>query len=574
MSPRKGVVARIGSMVALASVLAACTSEHEITLQELAAWDDEDTFRVDGDPFSGVLVVRDGDVVRGRIELDEGHPDGTLEQFHVDGAKASRAEVRWDEKSGKLIHDGETQRWNKEGVRTLRAEYADDELVLRETWCDNEKDESREEFEGGKPSSKSQWDCETGKKVVEQHFDGDGKLQGEQRRWAPDGTPVAKLNYQAGELDGAQEAWYANGKPRSRAVFAKGVPVGKHESWDAKGRVAEVGEYGANGAKRGLWLEVPASDWGDGTWKSYSEVGTPPKRQHYGPDGFIDPQWVGPYVDALGDGSMGNPETVAFYLKEGKVAVSDALPASYDGGASSSRFEFPQSQWTYAVVVANAAVLPTLLANGADINQADSKGTTRLMRCAAYFNRDVRYGGRGCAPEDLGDMLGKGAKAAALDADGRNALHFLVDDTQRRDRTLWGRPHAESVKARTDAIAALAKAGAAVDARDREGWTPLVRALAERRADLALALLEQGASAKGPGPNGTQPIHWVFLESPDRYEISDDEFTRTMLRELAARGADVNAPMDWDGGKVTLRDLALRHGLIGVAGQLDSFGAR
>jgi len=63
-------------------------------------------------------------------------------------------------------------------------------------------------------------------------------------------------------------------------------------------------------------------------------------------------------------------------------------------------------------------------------------------------------------------------------------------------------------------------------------------------------------------------VHWVFLDEPNRYAIAGD-FVAGMLPQLTAAGADVNAPLAWDGRQVTLRDLAVRHGLVDVVRALE-----
>lgn len=572
MSARGRLFLRAGLVLALAGSLAGCTSEHEVSMREFVQFNfDDDVFKVEGEPYSGLLVVREDDVVRARMELDDGHPDGSVELFHENGEPAKISEIYWDTKKHKLVNDGKITRWNEDGVMRSRSEFDNDELVLEESWCDNRKPSERVEYDDGKKEKGTSWSCETGRKTAELKYNGDGKLDGEQQYWAPDGTRIGLIHYLAGELNGLQEAWYPNGKPRSKGQFNAGKQVGKQEAWDTTGQLAESGTFSPAGEKTGMWLET-TSNWIDGVWTGYAEPGTVPGRMHYGPEGFIKPELVGPYVEALGDGDRPDAEVVAFYLKEGQVSAKDALPAGYNGGASSSSFSFPQSNWTYAVIVASPTVLQVLLDNGADINQADSRGHTRLMRCASRFNAGNTN--RTCDLGHLNTLISKGAKAGTVDDSGRNALHYLLDDSDSRDKTLWGRTVPAAVQARKDAIAALVAAGADVNTRDKEGWTPLVLALSERRGDLALALIEQGADVKVEGPGGTQPIHWVFLLSPDRYQINEGEFTNSMLQALTAKGADVNASMPWDGSSVKLRDLAMRHGLIKLVAQLDSMGAK
>lgn len=60
-----------------------------------------------------------------------------------------------------------------------------------------------------------------------------------------------------------------------------------------------------------------------------------------------------------------------------------------------------------------------------------------------------------------------------------------------------------------------------------------------------------------------------MLEDLNSYEI-EGNFMAEVIPVLVQAGADVSAPMPWDGDQVTLRDLAVRHGLIDVAKVLDA----
>ncbi|MQP76462.1 hypothetical protein CQ393_11235 [Stenotrophomonas sp. MYb238] len=550
--------------VALASLLCACAKEHQITLPLNGGVSDEvyrintshmadRPYLVDGEPFSGVVVGRRGEQVVFRAQMREGRRHGVEEWFYDNGRPRSREKVAWNEKDG-MRHTGDS-----------------------ESWCENGERRSLTEYSGGERRLAREWNCETGKLVSEATFDAEGRRDGEQKKWTPEGklveqaswkadaldgdkqawtpegTRVEHARYRGGKRQGLQEAWYASGKPASRGEYADDKPVGRHEAWAEDGRLVEAGSYAADGNKTGMWLE---------------QHGDTSSRLHYGPGGFVPVELVAAYAGALLP-PRADARKLAFYLDEGGVKPADALPTSYDGGPVVGNYRYPVYSWTYPVIVADATLLPLLLEKGADINQADSGGATRLLRCAQKFrDRQDSMNGR-CLPADLQALLDKGAKADVSDLKGRNALHHLLDIGSFDDRgDVFGRGVAEAQQARVDALERLVKAGADINAADAEGWTPLVLALKSRRADLAKAALAAGARADGPGPGGTQAVHWVFLDEPNRYAIAGD-FVAGMLPQLTAAGADVNAPLAWDGRQVTLRDLAVRHGLVDVARALE-----
>lgn len=552
-------------MILALGLLAGCAKEHEISLPKDGRASNEISrinnssevkpYLVEGKPFSGVVVARRGDQVVFRAEMQDGRKHGVVEWFYDDGKPRSRDEVAWDE--GRLRNTGDSEAWCENGKRRSLTEYSSK----------------------GTPELRQAWDCETGKLVAETRYDDEGKQDGEASKWAPDGTLVEQASWKAGAVDGdqktwttngtlveharyregkrqgLQETWHANGKPATRGEYADDKPVGRHEAWTEDGRLVEAGSYAANGEKTGLWLEQAGSD---------------SVRVQYGPGGFVPAELLSAYVTALW--TRPNPQTVAFYLDEGKIKLGDALPASYNGDPEQGAYRFPLREWTYPVVFADDSLLPLLLEKGANINQADSGGRTRLLRCAEKYRYDARNNDLwACSSAQLLALLGKGAKASGVDGRGRNALHYLLQVQSFDDNgDVFGRGVAEERQTRVDLLAALVKAGANINAADKEGYTPLVLALKSRRIDLIKAVLAAGAHANATGPEGSRAVHWLFLNGAGSYAIND-KFVAEALPLLAAAGADVNAPMQWDNQRVTLRDLAVRHGLIDLVHVIEQY---
>ncbi|WP_106989270.1 hypothetical protein [Arenimonas caeni] len=547
---------RSALMAAIVLGLAGCTTEHELTEAEFERLisSGKDVLEIEGEPFTGILVVRNGEKTKARFEFSDGYVDGVQEMFHANGEPQSRQVVYWDKEKERPVKDGVQQEWNPDGILVSRHEYDEGEAELVETWCDDGKDKGRKEFDDGKLRLEKTWSCDTGKLVGEAHFNAEGEPEGEQRAWSPEGQLVGRSHYVAGEKQGLRETWHPDGKPASRGEYRADKPVGKHEAWNEAGDLVESGTYGEDGEKTGLWTEK----YGDSS-----------RLVHYGPDGFISPGVSETFVRAIA-GDRANAETARFLLDEGQVKVDDGLPAGYNGDPVAGRFSFPVSRWTYPVVVAHPDVLPVLLAGGADINQADSEGQTRLLRCVRQFKGvQGRSWEAGCRPDELAGLVEKGARAGIATREGRNPLHLLVLDTKRKDSDMWGRRVGAASAARAQALALLVKAGADPNGADREGHTPLSLALQSRRADLVAALLAAGAKADGAAAGGTRAVHWTVLVDANRYEI-DGNFLAEVIPMLAQAGADVSAPMDWDGEQVSLRDLAVRHGLVDVAKVLDA----
>lgn len=134
--------------------------------------------------------------------------------------------------------------------------------------------------------------------------------------------------------------------------------------------------------------------------------------------------------------------------------------------------------------------LGAIIANGANVNDADKSGRTALHHAA--INGDAR------ATEIL---LNAGASVDAADSDGWTPLHFAA------------RGH------EMDVAKLLVNAGAKIDAEDSHGNTPLFRAVFESRGrgEMITFLRQHGAEVSRKNRHGMSPKD--LAESIANYDV-------------------------------------------------------
>ncbi len=185
------------------------------------------------------------------------------------------------------------------------------------------------------------------------------------------------------------------------------------------------------------------------------------------------------------DGHSGGKTALHYAAENGHAEIVEALlahGADIDRTAGSSDF----SALMYAAEQGHLDVVKALVKHGAalELRRSDSSATpsaeaesgqTALMLAAHNWHLEV-----------VKFLAASGADINARKTDGQTALIEAVS-TRKRSRIAKSK----------QVIIGLLNAGAAIDATDREwGWTPLMFAAREGKADIVKLLLSRGAGTK------------------------------------------------------------------------------
>jgi ankyrin repeat protein len=186
-----------------------------------------------------------------------------------------------------------------------------------------------------------------------------------------------------------------------------------------------------------------------------------------------------------------------------------------------------------------------LLEKGADRQRANPHGITPLMLMAGEGNPAVRL------------LLDKDVDVNARDDQGNTALHYaarsFVGDWQQR---IGG---------------ALLEKGAAVNAANHDGETPLILAATQYRAEAAELLLDNGADVNAKTKSGRTALMQAIDGPKDFDNTNHVVYSPAIAKLLIARGADVNA-RDAEGN--TPLTIATRRGYTDMQAALRKAGAK
>lgn len=157
---------------------------------------------------------------------------------------------------------------------------------------------------------------------------------------------------------------------------------------------------------------------------------------------------------------------------------------------------------TPAGTVADSAACARLLVEaGSPLDPVDAHGSTAMQTAAAFGNKEVL------------EVIGAKQKSAwtARDASGLTALHHAA-----RGPIVPGYPPeappalpVEILAVARETIASLLKHGAAIEARDEAGLTPLHHAASAGNQPALEALLPAKADPRARDKTGGTPLHWA-----------------------------------------------------------------
>lgn len=207
------------------------------------------------------------------------------------------------------------------------------------------------------------------------------------------------------------------------------------------------------------------------------------------------------------------------------------------------RFDDGQTSLHIASIMGHSPVVEYLLKNGADISAQDSSGATALHESVRYGNIDI-----------ITLLLNYGANPNARDNIGKTPIMLVMP----RDKTaevyrIFVRAHADlnqkdmygdtvlhtaaMLNATPDTIAILMDNGADINARNKEGVTPLAIAIQKGDAVTSKLLSARGADIHTQNTHGQSPLTLALS--------SDVAMTEAVVnaQNVLSQNSDGNTPL-------------------------------
>ena len=234
----------------------------------------------------------------------------------------------------------------------------------------------------------------------------------------------------------------------------------------------------------------------------------------------------------LGAGLGCTPPRVVAAAKRGELAVVEALISR---GEDVDRTDASgQTALMWAVSRNDRRLVETLMTAGASVDAQDVEGQTALMRAAHRGGAELARA-----------LLASGARVDARDRWGQTALRIA----------------ACSPNIQTETALALLEHGADPDVANAQGEVPLWQAVLRGHGDVALRLLDGGAS--GSSRQAQTGLTLLMVAA----SMGHEQLTAALIE----RGAEVDA-RDRTGGRSALLTAA-RNGHAGVTRELLQRGA-
>ena len=184
-----------------------------------------------------------------------------------------------------------------------------------------------------------------------------------------------------------------------------------------------------------------------------------------------------------------------------------------------------------AIWMHNKEIVELLISKGADVNAEDKDGHTPLYWANMQDSKDIieLLTAKGAIPVDsiyLAAATGNLAKIESLIKEGT--------DINAKDKNGWTPLHWSANTGQINIAEFLIAKGANISARDERNLTPLQLAAERGQKDMAELLIDKGADINDKTRNGMTVLH-----------IAADRGYKDMAELLILKGADVNAKVNW-----------------------------
>lgn len=189
-----------------------------------------------------------------------------------------------------------------------------------------------------------------------------------------------------------------------------------------------------------------------------------------------------------------------------------------------ARFDDGQTPLHLASIMGHKAIVSYLLTEGADTSVQDSSGATPLHEAVRYGNYEIAESLLAAGADvNAKDNLGKTPIMVIMPKEYLASMYNLLiqyraDLTQ---KDMYGDTvlhNAAMMNIDTDVISILTNNGADVDARNKEGVTPLEIAVQKNDIQTARLLTQCGANIHTQDTNGNSPLSMAFASSNEMLE--------------------------------------------------------